>query len=104
SEVLHISARTGAGIEALKQAFITHVGAMRGGSTGIVVTNVRHVEALSKAKEALIAARKGIDDGISGEFLASDLRNAQHHLGEITGRITPDDILGSIFGKFCIGK
>ncbi|HNK41202.1 MAG TPA: hypothetical protein PL002_08450 [Flavobacteriales bacterium] len=51
-----------------------------------------------------MAARTGISGQLGGELVAADLRRAQHHLGTITGRITPDDLLGSIFGKFCIGK
>lgn len=99
-----ISARSGAGMELLKEAFLAHVRAMQSGSGDIVVTNARHVDALSKARGALLEAKKAIDMGISGELLATDLRRAQHHLGEITGRIAPDDLLGSIFGRFCIGK
>lgn len=99
-----ISARTGAGLAELKQRFLAHVNALHSDQSDIVVTNARHVEALGHAREALAEAQRGVDAGISGELLASDLRRAQHHLGEITGRITPDDILGSIFGRFCIGK
>jgi tRNA modification GTPase len=102
--VLSISARTGVGMEALQQAFLSHVHGLRTGQGDIVVTNARHVDALRKAKASLEDARKAIDLGISGELLAIDLRRAQHHLGEITGRITTDDLLGSIFGRFCIGK
>lgn len=101
---LGISARTGSGLEELKTRFSGHVAALRNDQSDIVVTNVRHVEALTLAKAALIEARSGVENGISGELLATDLRRAQHHLGEITGRITPDDLLGSIFGRFCIGK
>ena len=104
SSVMHISAKTGAGIQELKDAFIEHVQALQEGEGGIVVTNVRHVEALGHARQALHDARIAMAKGVSGELLATDLRRAQHHLGEITGRITPDDLLGSIFGKFCIGK
>ena len=68
------------------------------------MTNARHVEALAHARQALEDARAGLGQGVSGDLLAIDLRRAQHHLGEITGRITPDDVLGSIFGRFCIGK
>ncbi|MBS1568046.1 MAG: tRNA uridine-5-carboxymethylaminomethyl(34) synthesis GTPase MnmE, partial [Bacteroidetes bacterium] len=53
---------------------------------------------------ALLSAKEGVVQGISGELLATDLRQAQYHLGEITGKITADDLLGSIFSKFCIGK
>lgn len=101
---LAISARTGLGLDRLQQAFLDHVNAMRGDDGGMVVTNARHVEALAHARSALRAAREGIDQRVGGELLATDLRRAQHHLGEITGRITPDDLLGSIFGRFCIGK
>lgn len=104
SSVMHISAKTGAGIGELKDAFIEHVQALQQDDGGIVVTNVRHVEALGHARQALHEARTALGEGVSGELLAIDLRRAQHHLGEITGRITPDDLLGSIFGRFCIGK
>jgi len=88
----------------LKQALVDHVGSFQEGIGDIVVTNARHVDALTKARTALLDAKHAIDTGISGELLAIDLRRAQHHLGEITGRITTDDLLGSIFGRFCIGK
>ena len=103
-DMLAISARGGKGLEVLKKAFITHVEQLRQGPGDIVVTNARHVDALTKARAALLDAKGAIDNGISGELLAIDLRRAQHHLGEITGRITTDDLLGSIFGRFCIGK
>jgi tRNA modification GTPase len=103
-ETLTISAKSGAGLDVLKQAFLDHVQAMRNGPGDIVVTNTRHVDALKKARAALQEAKQAIGMGISGELLAIDLRRAQHHLGEITGRITTDDLLGSIFGRFCIGK
>ncbi len=102
--LMHISAKNGEGINELKDAFIEHVQALQEGDGGIIVTNVRHVEALAHARQALHDARLALKNGVSGELLATDLRRAQHHLGEITGRITPDDLLGSIFGKFCIGK
>lgn len=103
-ETLSISARSGTGLSALQHAFLNHVQEMRSGPGDIVVTNARHVDALKKARTSLLEAKKAIDLGISGELLAIDLRRAQHHLGEITGRITTDDLLGSIFGRFCIGK
>ena len=100
---LSISAKKGDGLEPLKQRFLDLVNATAAPGD-IVVTNARHVDALTKARQALLDARAAIEQGISGELLAVDLRRAQHHLGEITGRITPDDLLGSIFGRFCIGK
>lgn len=101
---LAISARKGDGLDGLKRMLLEQVNALNAAGSDIVVTNARHVEALTHARQALLEARKGIEQGISGELLASDLRRAQHHLGEITGRITPDDLLGSIFSRFCIGK
>jgi tRNA modification GTPase len=103
-QVLAISARTGAGLEELKAMLTGHVHGMHTGTGDIVVTNTRHVDALTRARAALLEAKKAINSGISGELLAIDLRRAQHHLGEITGRITTEDLLGSIFGRFCIGK
>ncbi|MBL7962395.1 MAG: tRNA uridine-5-carboxymethylaminomethyl(34) synthesis GTPase MnmE [Flavobacteriales bacterium] len=100
--MLAISARTGTGLDALRERLVAQVKQTEPGD--IVVTNVRHVEALRHAHDALRAARVGILGEHGGELIAADLRRAQHHLGEITGRITPDDLLGSIFGRFCIGK
>lgn len=100
---LAISAKRNEGLEQLKQRLLDHVNALAS-PADIVVTNARHVDALTKARQALIDSRAAIMQGISGELLAVDLRAAQRHLGEITGRITPDDLLGSIFGRFCIGK
>ena len=102
--VLGISALAHRGLDALKERFLAHVNALGPAQGDIVVTNVRHMDALTHARDALVSARAGIDAGIGGELIASDLRRAQHHLGGITGRITPDDLLGSIFSRFCIGK
>lgn len=104
SGVLHISAKHGQGLDALRMRFMEHVHALDTRESDIVVTNARHVEALTKARTALLSAKKGVEDSISGELLATDLRQAQHQLGEITGKITVEDLLGSIFSKFCIGK
>ncbi len=103
-EAMRISAKKGDGLEQLKERFVAHVRSLQTGEGDIVVTNARHVEALSKAKAALLSAKKGVEEGISGELLATDLRQAQYHLGEITGKITVEDLLGSIFSRFCIGK
>ncbi len=101
---LAISAKHDQGIAELKQRFLDHVNALHTGPADIVVTNARHVEALTKAREALQGARTAIDAETGGELLAVDLRRAQHHLGAITGSISTDDLLGSIFSRFCIGK
>jgi tRNA modification GTPase len=103
-DTIAISAATGQGMDTLRAALAGHVRDLLHSPADLVVTNVRHVEALGKARDALMDARKALDAGLSGELLAIDLRRAQHHLGEITGRITSDDLLGSIFSRFCIGK
>lgn len=69
-----------------------------------IVTNSRHYEALTKTDESLIAVLQGMDNGITSDFIALDIRQALHHLGEITGEISTDDLLGNIFSNFCIGK
>jgi len=69
-----------------------------------IITNARHYEALIKTDEALTNVVKNIKDGISSDFIAMDLRQALHHLGQITGEIYTDDILSNIFSNFCIGK
>lgn len=72
---------------------------------GAVVTNARHYEALLKTRESLTAVKDAMEQGLSGDLVAVDIRRALHYLGEITGVVEVDrDILGTIFGKFCIGK
>ncbi|MGF1532226.1 MAG: tRNA uridine-5-carboxymethylaminomethyl(34) synthesis GTPase MnmE [Bernardetiaceae bacterium] len=68
------------------------------------ITNLRHYEALQSALAALQAVDRGLDRGDTSDFLALDLRDALYHLGVITGQVTNDEVLGSIFSKFCIGK
>lgn len=69
-----------------------------------IVTNVRHYESLQKSKAALEDVLRGIAHHLTNELLVLDIRNALHHLGEITGEITTEDLLDNIFSKFCIGK
>ncbi len=70
----------------------------------VIVTNVRHFEALSKAHESITRVQQGLESFISGDFLAQDIRECLYFLGEITGQISTDEILGNIFKNFCIGK
>ena len=65
---------------------------------------MRHYEALTKASEAIIQVANALEIGISGDLVAIDIRQALHFLGEITGEISTDELLGNIFSKFCIGK
>ena len=70
----------------------------------VLVTNIRHVEALGKTQEALERVLNGIDNPVTSDFLAMDIKQALYYLGEITGTVTTDDLLENIFSKFCIGK
>jgi tRNA modification GTPase len=69
-----------------------------------IVSNVRHYDALRLAHESLQATLTGLDTGVTSDLIALDIRRGLHHLGEITGEISTDDLLGNIFSNFCIGK
>ena len=101
-EGLNISAKNNIGIEELKTAIVAKARVKKQADT--MLTNLRHYEHLVKANEALSEVLQGLDIGITGDFLAQDIRLSLHHLGEITGSITSDDLLANIFSKFCIGK
>jgi tRNA modification GTPase len=103
-EMIKISASSEENVEELKKALIhlVHIDDFKTGDT--VVTNIRHIESLSNTQSALDDVLKGIDQQVTGDFLAMDIRQALHHLGEITGEVTTEDLLGNIFSKFCIGK
>ncbi|MBN2350235.1 MAG: tRNA uridine-5-carboxymethylaminomethyl(34) synthesis GTPase MnmE [Bacteroidales bacterium] len=70
----------------------------------VIITNIRHYEALQLASKALERALSGIDKNLPGDLLAQDIRETMHYIGEISGEITTDEILGNIFKNFCIGK
>jgi tRNA modification GTPase len=70
----------------------------------VLVTNLRHYESLVQTHESLNRVLQGMDEGATGDLLALDIRQALHHLGEITGKVTTEDLLENIFSKFCIGK
>jgi tRNA modification GTPase len=71
---------------------------------GTIVTNARHVEALEKAAASLDDVLRGMASGITSDFVAMDIRRALAFLGEILGEVSTEDLLGNIFGRFCIGK
>ena len=77
---------------------------MGNATNATLVSNVRHFEALQKASGSLDAVRQGLENGIPSDLVAQDLREALYYLGTITGEITTDEVLGSIFSRFCIGK
>ncbi|MBO7083614.1 MAG: tRNA uridine-5-carboxymethylaminomethyl(34) synthesis GTPase MnmE [Bacteroidales bacterium] len=101
---LLISAKTGEGLDLLREKLVEIGKKLMGTQNEVLVTNVRHFEALKHASESLSAVSKGLDDGIPTDLVAQDLREALYYLGSITGEITTDEVLGSIFGRFCIGK
>ena len=74
------------------------------GEDDVIVTNLRHYEALKKALEAIRRVKEGLDIRLTHDFVAQDIRECMFYLGEITGQISTDEILGNIFSKFCIGK
>jgi len=104
SDVLMISAKNNDHIEALKQALIEKVVSGKISTESTIVTNSRHFQSLNKVAENLSSIRKGMEEGISGDLLAIDIRQCLYHLGEITGAISNEDQLDFIFSKFCIGK
>jgi tRNA modification GTPase len=103
-EIIFISALNKTNIETITNAM--HLKVTQGilDNSTSVVTNIRHFEALSNAFNALEKVKIGIDEKISSDFLAMDIRESLFHLGLITGNISTDDLLGNIFSKFCIGK
>jgi tRNA modification GTPase len=102
--IINVSAKEKQHIDELKQKIYNT--AVKGQLTGneTLVTNIRHLEALQKTEEALSKVLYGIDNPITSDFLAIDIKQALHYLGEITGTVTTDDLLENIFSKFCIGK
>ena len=102
--VIKLSARNGEGISALEQALVNASGTGDLSHNDIMVTNARHYEALTHAANAIARAIDGLKAGLSGDFIAQDIRETLHYLGEITGTITTPDILATIFSRFCIGK
>lgn len=103
-KTLFISAGKKENIEAVRQALFELVikGEVQTEST--IVTNARHFDALQKSDESLSAVLTGMASGITSDFVAMDIRASLHHLGQITGEIHTDDLLDSIFSRFCIGK
>jgi len=101
---IQISASEGENIEVLTQKIIEITNSKQSQEQQVVVTNVRHYEALTKANEAIVQVTSALNMGIPGDLVAIDIRQALHFLGEITGEISTDELLGNIFSKFCIGK
>jgi tRNA modification GTPase len=101
---LSISAKNKESIDVLTNSLLVVAGINELDSNQLMVTNSRHYDVLSKSLEEIIKVQEGIDNNLSGDLLAIDLRQALYYLGEITGKVSNDDLLGNIFANFCIGK
>lgn len=104
SDMLFISAGNKENLELLKARILELVNLDKFRTGNTVVTNVRHYDSLTKTRESLLEVLGGLDQLVTNDFLAMDIRRALHYLGEITGEVTTDDLLANIFSKFCIGK
>jgi tRNA modification GTPase len=102
--LLFISAKEKTGIEELRLKLSEVVGRNRIDSDDVIITNIRHYEALLHVTESLDRVISGLENHVPEDLLAIDIRQAIHYLGEISGEITSDEILGNIFKNFCIGK
>ena len=103
-KTISISAKNGEGIENLKRRLLEFVNTTDISDNESIVTNLRHFEELQLTLHEIESVINGMEGGISGDFLAINIRQALFHLGSITGEVTTDTLLGNIFGKFCIGK
>ena len=103
-DLIPISAKNRDGLKDLETALLSVVGLDQVSTNGTLVTNLRHFQQLLQTQETLESVLNALQTGLTGDLIAQDLRYALHHLGEITGQISNDDLLKNIFGKFCIGK
>ena len=99
-----ISAKEGTGLDALTSALAKAAQTDLAQAPDVMLTNVRHYNALGHVEQALLHVAKGLADHLPADLVVIDLRDALHHLGTITGQVTSDEVLGTIFSRFCIGK
>ena len=99
-----ISAKEGTGLVALTSALAKAAQTDLAQAPDVMLTNVRHYDALGHVEQALLHVAKGLADHLPADLVVIDLRDALHHLGTITGQVTSDEVLGTIFSRFCIGK
>ena len=104
-DILFISARNNLRIEDLRNRLVAASGLSEALSTdSVILTNIRHYQSLQATSRSLEAVIQGLSAGLSGDFIAQDLREALHHLSTLTGSLSTPDILSTIFSRFCIGK
>ena len=99
-----LSAKTGIGLDFLTQSLATITRNDINKAPNILLTNARHYEALGLVDQALQHVTEGLTEGLPADLVVIDLRDALHHLGTITGQVTTDEVLGTIFSRFCVGK
>jgi tRNA modification GTPase len=104
NEAFVISAKNGENIVDLKSKLVEEMKGDFNLANDTIVSNARHYDALIKTADALKTAKEAIESNTTGDFIAMDIRQAMFDLGQITGDISTDDLLGNIFSKFCIGK
>ena len=103
-QIIPISAKTGSGIQELRSLLAASQRDLLADSDTTLVTNQRHVQALTDARTSLLRVRSGLASGLPTDLAAQDIREAIYHLGSIVGEISTDEVLGNIFRNFCIGK
>lgn len=102
--IMPISAKTGEGLDALRSTLSATQKDLLADSDTTLITNARHYEALSNARDALVRVRTGLSDALPTDLLTQDIRETLYHIGSIVGEISTDEVLGNIFRNFCIGK
>lgn len=101
---LFISAKQQQGLEQLQAQLLKHAALPQVSAGDVIVTNLRHYEALTHALDAIHRVEEGLEQQLSGDFIAQDIRECIFHLSDIAGQVTTDDVLQNIFSHFCIGK
>ena len=104
TDIIPISAKTGTGINTLRSLLAATQRDLLADSDTTLVTNQRHVQALTDARTSLLRVRDGLTSGLPTDLAAQDIREAIYHIGSIVGEISTDEVLGNIFANFCIGK
>ena len=102
--IYYISAKHNVGIDEIKDVLFKTTVSETPASESVIITNARHFEALQQVKASLNDIEFGLDNGLTGDLLALDIRRCLHYISEITGDISNEDVLDFIFSKFCIGK
>lgn len=104
SDILPLSALTGEGLQTLKDALVSAAALPTSSQNDLLITNARHYAALHDTLSAILRVSEGLELGLSGDLVAQDLRECIHHLSDIIGEVTSDQVLHNIFKHFCIGK